>query len=851
MVPTNSNIKNQSPTTIIWRIFLMKKLLTFSILILFSVMLSAQSQQLNSYDSAPADTNYWAFFDNHGGQHYQTSGNATAEHGWIKFSYPTDNKIEGAAAMRLDYSAQNIESWGGYTKLEHWNPDSNGVYDWSLYDTLSLSYNNVVAQDKAGRVHLRVNLQDVSDNDSYKVYDVGDCEYYYSFQYILDNEPGWHTIKIPLVNNYNWEGAGFNLTGWSGTKGNEKLDLDKIKGYSLEFSINGGGDGDFAVGSIILDDLKLVGVAARPVVFFNGAAFPSTVEKFQWNCSAELVEGAGSSTESPNAIKWTIGDAWAGFGWNVPPTNLSYHWNTDTLKFKMKAAPGIGNLRLQWEDGAAKIGANFTPISDDTWHQYKFALKDLITYYDGTANFNFEHVTVFQILTEGSGANGQVVWVDDVWTGSPTFDVLAPEAPALVSAVGGDFVNLVTWTDVPGETDEVYDVYYSLNPITDLTAKGIEVVQMGVAEGLQVVEHFLRAPKTNQDVSFYYAVVCKDAAGNSSKLAATQNPTVNTAKGVTIINPTAPANFVADGNLGEWAGITPFEINPDNGTGFIVANQKIDNATDCSAKVYLAVDSERLYVAWDVTDDIINTDQATTYLQDAPDLFIGLYDWHGPSHIGLKQGAEPDYQWRFNRASAIIGNRGDKVIGTVGVNYAWVEKFPSGYAVEGSFTFADIAALNNSGDAVFTPIVGQRIKIDMSINDADATGTREGILTYSPYNEDKSWGDVSRWLYTWIGDKMVDVKDNLNQPLTFNLNQNYPNPFNPSTQITFSIQKTSDVSLKVFNLLGQEVASLVNEVKAPGTYNVDFNASNLASGIYVYQITAGTFVSSKKMMLVK
>lgn len=98
---------------------------------------------------------------------------------------------------------------------------------------------------------------------------------------------------------------------------------------------------------------------------------------------------------------------------------------------------------------------------------------------------------------------------------------------------------------------------------------------------------------------------------------------------------------------------------------------------------------------------------------------------------------------------------------------------------------------------------------------------------------------------------MVDVKDNLNQPLTFNLNQNYPNPFNPSTQITFSIQKTSDVSLKVFNLLGQEVASLVNEVKAPGTYNVDFNASNLASGIYVYQITAGTFVSSKKMMLVK
>ncbi len=65
--------------------------------------------------------------------------------------------------MRLDYSAQNIESWGGYTKLEHWNPDSNGVYDWSLYDTLSVWYNNIVAQRFTGRVHLRINLHDVSD----------------------------------------------------------------------------------------------------------------------------------------------------------------------------------------------------------------------------------------------------------------------------------------------------------------------------------------------------------------------------------------------------------------------------------------------------------------------------------------------------------------------------------------------------------------------------------------------------------------------------------------------------------------------------------------------------------------
>ncbi len=88
-------------------------------------------------------------------------------------------------------------------------------------------------------------------------------------------------------------------------------------------------------------------------------------------------------------------------------------------------------------------------------------------------------------------------------------------------------------------------------------------------------------------------------------------------------------------------------------------------------------------------------------------------------------------------------------------------------------------------------------------------------------------------------------------PLVYKLEQNYPNPFNPSTKIEFALPKQSPVELKVFNILGQEVATLVHETLGQGNHIVTFDAKNLASGLYFYRITAGTFTSVKKMMLVK
>ncbi|MBT8379102.1 MAG: 5'-nucleotidase C-terminal domain-containing protein [Ignavibacteria bacterium] len=93
--------------------------------------------------------------------------------------------------------------------------------------------------------------------------------------------------------------------------------------------------------------------------------------------------------------------------------------------------------------------------------------------------------------------------------------------------------------------------------------------------------------------------------------------------------------------------------------------------------------------------------------------------------------------------------------------------------------------------------------------------------------------------------------ENLTLPVEYALEQNYPNPFNPTTTIKYSIPETGNVELKVYDIIGNEVAILVDETKAPGSYETPFDASKLASGIYIYSLRAANFVQTKKMILMK
>ena len=121
----------------------------------------------------------------------------------------------------------------------------------------------------------------------------------------------------------------------------------------------------------------------------------------------------------------------------------------------------------------------------------------------------------------------------------------------------------------------------------------------------------------------------------------------------------------------------------------------------------------------------------------------------------------------------------------------------------------------------------------------DTTGTTSGTVGSVAYIDNLSFNGVA------------DVEQ-LNQiPVNFKLEQNYPNPFNPSTNIQYSIPEASFVQLKVYDILGNEVASLVNQEQSAGVYKADFTGTNLSSGFYIAQLKAGNFIKNIKMTLLK
>nr|HMQ70866.1 T9SS type A sorting domain-containing protein [Ignavibacteria bacterium] len=164
--------------------------------------------------------------------------------------------------------------------------------------------------------------------------------------------------------------------------------------------------------------------------------------------------------------------------------------------------------------------------------------------------------------------------------------------------------------------------------------------------------------------------------------------------------------------------------------------------------------------------------------------------------------------------------------------------------------------LNNSGFDI------ERSKVNASDNEwlkigfVKGNGTSSNTNTYEYTDKNVNSGKYNYRL------KQIDFNGNfkyynLSEEVTvgipgkYSLNQNFPNPFNPETIISYQIPSDHNVLIKIYDISGKEVLTLVNEYEVAGSYEIKFNGSNFASGIYYYQIEAGEFKATKKMLLVK
>ena len=156
--------------------------------------------------------------------------------------------------------------------------------------------------------------------------------------------------------------------------------------------------------------------------------------------------------------------------------------------------------------------------------------------------------------------------------------------------------------------------------------------------------------------------------------------------------------------------------------------------------------------------------------------------------------------------------------------------------------------VRRDGRNTYSTVVGDAASGDIILRTGNKIGKLIGIIYY----DNNNYMVVPRTNADYVGAPTTIVAESqLDLPLHFALEQNYPNPFNPSTTIRYAVPTAGKVSLKVYNILGQEVAALVNTQQSAGTYNVTFDASRLSSGVYFYRIMSGSFVQTKKMLLLK
>jgi len=208
---------------------------------------------------------------------------------------------------------------------------------------------------------------------------------------------------------------------------------------------------------------------------------------------------------------------------------------------------------------------------------------------------------------------------------------------------------------------------------------------------------------------------------------------------------------------------------------------------------------------------------------------------------------------QFNAAEDII-------VDGILVSTIWLDVVPveltsfTASVIENNVTLNWITAteLNNSG---FDVLRSTEETVWEKIGFVAGFGTTTEIHSYSFVDENLASGQYTYRLKQVDYDGTFELSDVINvevtNPVKYNLSQNYPNPFNPSTAIKFSLAEGGNVTLNVYNTLGEEVALLVNQIMESGTHEVNFDALNLNSGIYFYRIEAGDFSQVKKMTLLK
>ncbi|MFV1883497.1 MAG: T9SS type A sorting domain-containing protein [Balneola sp.] len=463
---------------------------------------------------------------------------------------------------------------------------------------------------------------------------------------------------------------------------------------------------------------------------------------------------------------------------------------------------------------------------------------------------------------------------------------VAPDAPEVALSTSSGIVT-VTVTDNGAAT---YDVYYADSAFTDAT--GGALIATLTAEGGLTTTHTIAAPHPDlvQTFNAHYGVIARSQKGSASDMTSDMIETETSvspyyavelsSEAIGVVSEAANGGTVPDASaLAAFfpANYVPFTLNSET---TVAVNGAPDNDADNSSKHWIGFDAgaSLLVIYSEVTDDslVFNADGAGAsggaWNFDSWEMGFGNYSpesfIQGSDHTTLEGGAEPDWQFRGGGLKTESSVRGffhaygliaDRINGEIPNSVTSIETSATGYRTLSVLSMTELAGGVTSDAAIVFP-TGTEYKtfpMNISINDNDGTARDAQIAWANNTQNGDWWQNPFQWdVVAFVGADAVFTVSNENEELgnvrEFSLDQNYPNPFNPTTNITFSLANSSNVTLEVFNMLGQKVATLLQQEQlSVGQHTQTFDASSLASGMYVYRLSTGNFVQSRKMMLIK
>ena len=614
----------------------------------------------------------------------------------------------------------------------------------------------------------------------------------------------------------------------------------------------------------------------------------------------DKTDGSGAndgSADLPFRLQWQIPEEMRNGEWHdleIPLPPRTWQELADA-----KEAGTLDPLAENWVYGGAWSNGGFG-ISLDGTGPNSGENPELFEEFEWT---NVQAIGMFWDNNTGGGN----VWIDDVYIGAPDLDLSVadglPSAMTGVTFEGVEGANTLTWAenaDFGG-----YNVYFSEDPITDVSGDGVVLLQNVTAAeadgGMFMVEHRLEVPHESlAPLDAYYAVTSLSQFG-------VENPEIM-ASNSQIANDNLPLqpyiiqlteeegnmlfdNLSADvvSGAGFPAFYRPFQVNQDHSQ--LSENVTLpDSDADNSATLWAGyTDLNELWIYAEVVDDVVqlagvNTPPTDAWNFDSIELGFGNYDVRdveggsvvgGSPHLDMERGAFADYQFRISahadaagvvmQSFALAGFSIDAPPQGSGAAFDLLTDESGaeiGYKMLALFPLDAIQNIEEN-DAVLDPPGADDIRLvpmTISLNDADGNN-REHQITWSLKNNVSNnwWNTPAQWATiamvgrNQVGDSGTSIETiDAEVPGSYALDQNYPNPFNPQTTIRFALSQSEAVQLTVYDLLGRQVATLINgESLAAGTHQVAFDASNLASGVYIYRLETEGFTQTRQMMLLK